>query len=198
MQRLRLSYVWIAPQARGVYAKTPERSTVMSQMYRRKLNRSMLQPLEKLYMDYKYGEFARTKDLIKNQNEGADFAKLRYWGLIAPGVKRGTWRITLEGELFVEGKIQVSKYVWVYQGKRVEHPDQKYFRVTIPQVYIHQVDPKAPTKEDALRDSKSATEEKWNENVQECSDCGVQWKKIGKPCKVCYAPPEKTTTTEGG
>lgn len=33
-------------------------------------------------------------------------------------------------------------------------------------------------------------EEKWNENVEACSDCGIQWKKIGKSCPVCYAPPE--------
>lgn len=33
--------------------------------------------------------------------------------------------------------------------------------------------------------------EKWNENVETCSDCGIQWKKIGKSCPVCYSPPEK-------
>lgn len=33
--------------------------------------------------------------------------------------------------------------------------------------------------------------EKWNENVELCSDCGIQWKKIGKSCPVCFAPPEK-------
>jgi len=33
-------------------------------------------------------------------------------------------------------------------------------------------------------------EEKWNENVETCSDCGIQWKKIGKSCQVCFAPAE--------
>lgn len=33
--------------------------------------------------------------------------------------------------------------------------------------------------------------EKWNENVEACSDCGIHWKKIGKSCPVCYAPAEK-------
>lgn len=33
-------------------------------------------------------------------------------------------------------------------------------------------------------------EEKWNENVETCSDCGIQWKKIGKSCPVCYSPLE--------
>jgi rubrerythrin len=35
-------------------------------------------------------------------------------------------------------------------------------------------------------------EEKWNEHVETCSDCGIRWKKIGKPCPVCYAPAERT------
>jgi rubrerythrin len=34
--------------------------------------------------------------------------------------------------------------------------------------------------------------EKWNEHVETCSDCGIRWKKIGKPCPVCYAPAERT------
>ena len=33
--------------------------------------------------------------------------------------------------------------------------------------------------------------EKWNENVETCSDCGIHWKKIGKCCPVCYAPAEE-------
>lgn len=35
-------------------------------------------------------------------------------------------------------------------------------------------------------------EEKWNEHVETCSDCGIRWKKIGKSCPVCYAPAERT------
>ena len=33
--------------------------------------------------------------------------------------------------------------------------------------------------------------EKWNENVETCSGCGIQWKKIGKQCPVCFKPAEK-------
>lgn len=28
----------------------------------------------------------------------------------------------------------------------------------------------------------------WNKNVETCSDCGIQWKKIGKTCPVCFTP----------
>lgn len=33
--------------------------------------------------------------------------------------------------------------------------------------------------------------EAWNENVETCSGCGIQWKKIGKQCPVCYEPAER-------
>lgn len=29
--------------------------------------------------------------------------------------------------------------------------------------------------------------EDWNENVEECVQCGIKWKKIGKQCEVCYS-----------
>ena len=39
--------------------------------------------------------------------------------------------------------------------------------------------------------------EKWYENVETCSGCGVHWKKIGESCRVCYAPPEKQKEIKG-
>ena len=44
---------------------------------------------------------------------------------------------------------------------------------------------------DAARDEEER--EKWNENIETCSDCGIKWKKIGKSCPVCYAPAEHHT-----
>lgn len=35
--------------------------------------------------------------------------------------------------------------------------------------------------------------EEWNKNVETCSNCGIQWKKIGKQCPVCYEPAEEHT-----
>lgn len=29
--------------------------------------------------------------------------------------------------------------------------------------------------------------EDWNENIEECVQCGIKWKKIGKQCPVCYS-----------
>jgi len=45
---------------------------------------------------------------------------------------------------------------------------------------------------ESILNASEPTEEKWNENVTICSDCGIKWKKIGKSCPVCFAPPEPT------
>ena len=44
---------------------------------------------------------------------------------------------------------------------------------------------------------KPKKKEKWYENVETCSGCGVHWKKIGESCRVCYAPPEKQKEIKG-
>ena len=31
----------------------------------------------------------------------------------------------------------------------------------------------------------------WEDNVEECSDCGIKWKNMGKSCPVCFAPKEE-------
>ena len=43
------------------------------------------------------------------------------------------------------------------------------------------------------KENLEKSEEAWNENVETCSGCGIHWKKIGKQCEVCYAPPENLT-----
>lgn len=46
---------------------------------------------------------------------------------------------------------------------------------------------KTQLKDEILGENDSVLpDEKWNENVEICDGCGIQWKKIGKPCPICY------------
>ena len=38
--------------------------------------------------------------------------------------------------------------------------------------------------------------EKWNENIETCLDCGIKWKKINKPCPVCFSSKSHYATKE--
>ena len=55
---------------------------------------------------------------------GGDVAKLEYWGLLEEergvrpdGGRAGYWRVTLRGEDWLHGKVEVPKYARVYDGR---------------------------------------------------------------------------------
>ncbi len=55
---------------------------------------------------------------------GGDLSKLRHWNLIeekderrADGGRAGWWRITDEGEQYLQNKLSVPKYVLIYNGR---------------------------------------------------------------------------------
>lgn len=59
----------------------------------------------------------------KTDAKGGDYAKLRYWGLVEPrgdqrddGGSSGYWRITDLGVAWVERRVRVFKYIYLYQG----------------------------------------------------------------------------------
>lgn len=99
-------------------------------MYRRKLNSTMALALILIYQFFKKNPHAGwlhvAAFLVKVKRDssiaGGDVVKLRYWGLIerAPGERDdgsdrvGRYRITEVGKQFVEGKIAVPRYVYLY------------------------------------------------------------------------------------
>lgn len=65
--------------------------------------------------------FGHVEDFFKKENISSsirgDFPKLRFWGLIEPGVTDGYYRITNKGFLFVECKTKVESNVMLYNNK---------------------------------------------------------------------------------
>lgn len=69
-------------------------------------------------------EFLSQVSELSAAARGGDYGKLCFWGLIAPkldGERRadgsdrlGFYKITERGKLFVEGKIRIPKYIYVY------------------------------------------------------------------------------------
>ena len=70
-------------------------------------------------------EFYHRENFEAPKAGGGDFHKLQYWGLAEPmpnnddKTKRtnGFWRITQQGIAFVENRMSVPKYAYVYNGK---------------------------------------------------------------------------------
>ena len=99
-------------------------------IYKRKLNSTMALALVLIYQHFKKNPHHTWLHVpaflvqVKRDSTiaGGDAAKLRYWGLIerSPGERDdgsdriGRYRITAVGKQFVEGKIAVPRYVYLY------------------------------------------------------------------------------------
>lgn len=100
---------------------------------------------------YKF-EGVKANEISDRTNLISDFSKLRHWGLIEPGKDPNTWKITARGIAFLEGKISVVKYVFIFDGKVVEQPEDS----TVTQELLYWYDImkiETPTAESAIIDS---------------------------------------------
>lgn len=102
-------------------------------LYRRPITSTSARALLEVYRHNRYDYFHVGRYLLSIPNllsstGGGDFAKLRYWGLVemkeelAPnGTNRnGEFRVTQKGRDFVEGKIVVEKYIYMYNNKQFD------------------------------------------------------------------------------
>ena len=126
----------IARTATMEQAKQPEGCVCpvcgqLAKVYTRPMNGQMVEMLIKLHI--KHGEnvyFHAPSQAIKlGYTNTGDFAKLRYWGMIQEkphpsGLDgkshSGWWKITHAGQLFIQNKIFVPKYVVLYNQKKID------------------------------------------------------------------------------
>lgn len=102
--------------------------TQFAKRYKRKLNHNMVHALVLIYKKLRHkNEWLHVPSYLSERTSGAtirggDWAKLVHWGLIvgkpdtrADGSKRvGFYKLTDEGRAFVEGNLQVPKYVLIF------------------------------------------------------------------------------------
>lgn len=97
-------------------------------LYRRNITSSMAAGLIVLYKHKTEDPngWVHIPSLVKqNHLLTGDFAKLKYWGLIVPkdeirddgSNRNGYYKITTDGRLFVEGRLQVEKYKFIFNKK---------------------------------------------------------------------------------
>jgi hypothetical protein len=97
-----------------------------AKVYRRKISGTMARRLRDFRTAVPAGEFGHLPTVLGRGSDG-EFAKLRYWGLIAEerrlrrddGGRAGFWKVTQLGEDFIAGRITVPMYAHVYDGRRL-------------------------------------------------------------------------------
>lgn len=104
----------------------------LAQRYKRSIGSTMALLLIRTYWATREGGWVHIQS--RTDAKGGDYAKLRFWGLVeARGDKKqddsnssGYWRITDLGSAFVERRIKVYRYVYVYQGQYLGYdPDPR-------------------------------------------------------------------------
>jgi hypothetical protein len=87
--------------------------------YHRVLNSGQADSLIRLYLAGGDKEYIHVRKRVKGRaiSFGGDMAKLRYWGLIKMGDKRGWWMLTQKGIDFVQARIHVQEKVIIYNDE---------------------------------------------------------------------------------
>jgi hypothetical protein len=93
-----------------------------ARVYRRRLNASMVRALLCMYVEAGTTDYVHTPTLLAGKR--GEEARLSYWSLIresdgerTDGGRRGWWRVTDRGELFLNGDITVPSHALVYNGR---------------------------------------------------------------------------------
>ena len=105
-----------------------------AKVYRRRINKGQAQSLIRLYRLGAQAQngWVHVRDLgAASREEG----KLVHWGLVEEGGKRadggrgGWWRLTANGRAFVEGRIGVAKYVYLYNARLLRVDNSEYVTI---------------------------------------------------------------------
>jgi len=91
--------------------------------YKHKFNKGLAIGLHRLAQR---GGCEHLKQLKLSYDQHSNFQKLRYWGLVKQALsdktgkpKKGYWKLTTKGELFLNGLDSISSAVWTYRGNPV-------------------------------------------------------------------------------
>lgn len=85
------------------------------------------------------GIMRKTIELGLSAGARSDFTTLRFWGLIYRDLKkdRTKWGITKHGLLFLEGKVSIQRYVYIFNSQVKRYSSE---HVSIRDVYPERID----------------------------------------------------------
>jgi hypothetical protein len=100
------------------------------QVYKRKLNRTMVRTLALLAIEQnkrsRPGYLHAPTILKEHAGYAREVGKLAYWGFVVEGSGKrgdgghaGMWQVTQNGFAFLRGQLEVKRYVWVYDGRKL-------------------------------------------------------------------------------
>lgn len=101
--------------------------TQFVKFYKRKINSGMTRNLISMYNTLPRGEFFHVQNMFteKKEHNGRNWTLFKYWSIVEENLNdskigaktSGEWRITEKGILFVENKLQVPKFIKLYNNQ---------------------------------------------------------------------------------
>lgn len=127
-------------------------------IYRRSIRKCMLFCLRKLFFKHGRG-FLKVHDLESDGILSADFEKIRYWSLLEKG-DNNTWGISDFGIDFILGRVQIPKYIFIYnqelQGEPIGEEN--------PLIWCWDIAPQEISKESVLSEAVHYPRRNINDN----------------------------------
>lgn len=99
--------------------------TQFAKVYKRTITSACAVALIKMYRAARL-EWCYVPEVVGRPFDG-DLGKLAFWGLVlesseprSDGGRRGTWRVTPDGERFIHGTLSLPKYAHIYDSRQVK------------------------------------------------------------------------------
>lgn len=107
--------------------------TQFVKIYRRQINATMARNLIIAFQRHEYQPFHLAELDGRGDKREADFAKLRFWGLIheederrEDGGRAGYWRISALGSCWIYDETTVSRYALIFDNRLLGHEGEPW------------------------------------------------------------------------
>ncbi|MBR4507014.1 MAG: hypothetical protein IKP24_00595 [Alphaproteobacteria bacterium] len=117
--------------------------------YKHSINKTLVECLARLYA---MGGRSRLDKLGLDNTHFNNFQKLRYFGLAVPSGENSEWQITNQGIWFLQGRIQISRFVITRNAKVIRSSTELVFITEVKDCVSYKIEWKEQARQPSLFD----------------------------------------------
>ena len=117
--------------------------------YKHSINKTLVECLARLYA---MGGRSRLDMLGLDNTHFNNFQKLRYFGLAVPSGENSEWQITNQGIWFLQGRIQISRFVITRNAKVIRSSTELVFITEVKDCVSYKIEWKEQARQPNLFD----------------------------------------------
>lgn len=117
--------------------------------YKHSINKTLVECLARLYA---MGGRSRLDKLGLDNTHFNNFQKLRYFGLAVPTGENSEWQITNQGIWFLQGRIQISRFVITRNAKVIRSSTELVFITDVKDCVSYKIEWKEQARQPNLFD----------------------------------------------